>query len=85
MEQPVGDEFGHFVPRFDGTLARLATRGVEADHHVAEVRAIDDVADAVRRAVQLVSGDEVLVITGSTYVAGAARTALRSLGFHHPG
>lgn len=64
-------------------VAAAVSRGL--GDHVAEVRVIDDVAGAVRRGVELVTDDEALVITGSTYVAGAARTALRSLGFHRPG
>jgi dihydrofolate synthase / folylpolyglutamate synthase len=64
-------------------VAAAVARGL--GDHVAEVRVVDDVAGAVRRGVELVADDEVLVITGSTYVAGAARTALRALGFHRPG
>jgi dihydrofolate synthase / folylpolyglutamate synthase len=64
-------------------VAAAVARGL--GDHIAEVRVVDDVADAVRRGVELVAGDDALVITGSTYVAGAARTALRSLGFHRPG
>jgi dihydrofolate synthase / folylpolyglutamate synthase len=64
-------------------VAAAVARGL--GDHIAEVRVLDDVADAVRRGVELVAGDDALVITGSTYVAGAARTALRSLGFHRPG
>ena len=45
-----------------------------------EVRAYDDVAEAVRRAAALLRDDEALVIAGSTYVAGDARPTLRSLG-----
>jgi len=48
---------------------------------VAEVRVIDDGRDAVGRAVDLLRDDEALLVTGSTYVAGAARAALRRLGF----
>jgi len=48
---------------------------------VPEVRVVDDVRDAVGRAVDLLGDDEALLVTGSTYVAGAARTALHHLGF----
>lgn len=51
-----------------------------ADAPVAEVRGYDSVDEAVRRAADLVAVDEVLVVTGSTYVAGDARATLRSLG-----
>jgi UDP-N-acetylmuramyl tripeptide synthase len=64
-------------------IADAVARGL--GHHagvpVPEVRVIEDVGDAVRRAVDLLQDDEALVVTGSTYVAGAARTALRGLGF----
>jgi len=41
--------------------------------------------DAVDRAVDLLRDDEALLVTGSTYVAGAARTALRARGFRASG
>ncbi len=63
-------------------MADAVTRGLvdRGDAPGTEVRVIDDVGDAVRRAMDLVHPDEALVITGSTYVAGAARSTLRSLG-----
>lgn len=63
-------------------VADAVARGL--GDHVAEVRVVDDVRDAVGRAVDLVRDDEALLVTGSTYVAGAARTALRALGFAGP-
>ena len=63
-----------------GDIAAAVGRGL--GDHVAEVRTIDDVGDATRKAVELVGDDEALLVTGSTYVVGAARAALRSLGFN---
>ncbi|MFP5322496.1 MAG: bifunctional folylpolyglutamate synthase/dihydrofolate synthase [Acidimicrobiia bacterium] len=63
-------------------VADAVARGL--GDHVAEVRVVDDVAEAVDRAVDLVRDDEALLVTGSTYVAGAARTALRARGFQGP-
>jgi dihydrofolate synthase/folylpolyglutamate synthase len=65
------------VPAAD--IAAAVARGL--GDHVAEVRTVDDVDGAVRRAVDLVGDDEALLVTGSTYVVGAARATLRSLGF----
>ena len=65
------------VPPAD--IASAVGRGL--GDHVAEVRVVEGVADAVDRAVELLVDDEALVVTGSTYVAGAARTALRRRGF----
>lgn len=50
----------------------------------AELAGIDaedggDVAEAVERALELVGEEDLLLVTGSLYVVGAARTALRSL------
>lgn len=61
-------------------IAAAVARGL--GDHVAEVRTVDDVDGAVRKAVELVGTDEALLVTGSTYVVGAARTTLRSLGFN---
>ena len=66
------------VPAAD--IAAAVARGL--GDHVAEVRTIDDVGDAVPKAVDLVGYDEGVLITGSTYVVGAARSTLRSLGFN---
>lgn len=66
------------VPAAD--IAGAVARGL--GDHVAEVRTIDDVGDAVRRAVDLLGDDEALLVTGSTYVVGTARATLRSLGFN---
>lgn len=63
-------------------IADAVSRGL--GDHVAEVRVVDDVAEAVRRGVELLRDDEALLATGSTYVAGAARAALRRLGFTVP-
>lgn len=63
-----------------GDIAAAVGRGL--GDHVAEVRTIDDVGDATRKAVELLADDEALLVTGSTYVVGAARGALRSLGFN---
>jgi len=65
------------VPAAD--VAAAVARGL--GEHVAEVRVVDDVRDAVDRAVDLLRDDEALLVTGSTYVAGAARPALRARGF----
>jgi dihydrofolate synthase/folylpolyglutamate synthase len=65
------------VPAAD--IAAAVARGL--GDHVSEVRTVDDVDGAVRRAVDLVGDDEALLVTGSTYVVGAARATLRSLGF----
>lgn len=64
-------------------VAAAVRRGLTAREGgpVAEVRVVDDVRDAVARSVGLLRGDEALLVTGSTYVAGAARTALGRLGF----
>lgn len=43
------------------------------------VETIDDVATAVDRAVSISTDDDAVIIAGSLYVAGAARTALESL------
>jgi folylpolyglutamate synthase/dihydropteroate synthase len=40
---------------------------------------IDDVATAVARAVSISTDDDAVLIAGSLYVAGAARTAMESL------
>jgi len=69
------------VPAAD--VAATVARGL--GDHVAEVRVVDDVRDAVDRAVDLLRDDEALLVTGSTYVAGAARTALRARGFRASG
>ena len=66
------------VPAAD--IAAAVARGL--GDHVAEVRTIDDVDGAVRTAVDLLGDDEALLVTGSTYVVGAARATLRSLGFN---
>lgn len=66
------------VPAAD--IAAAVSRGL--GDHVAEVRTIDDVDGAVRKAVDLLGDDEALLVTGSTYVVGAARATLRSLGFN---
>lgn len=39
--------------------------------------AVADVGDALRRAMALASSDDLILVTGSLYVVGAARTALR--------
>lgn len=62
-----------------GDIAAAVARGL--GDHVAEVRTVDDVGDATRRALELIGDDEALLVTGSTYVVGAARATLRSLGF----
>ncbi len=61
-------------------------RAVPADDLAAVCRAmgvlvetIDDVATAVHRAVSISTEDDAVLIAGSLYVAGAARTALESL------
>jgi folylpolyglutamate synthase/dihydropteroate synthase len=41
---------------------------------------LPDVADAVERAVGAALDDDAVVVTGSLYTVGAARTALRRLG-----
>ena len=64
------------VPAAD--IAAAVARGL--GDHVAEVRTTDDVDAAVRKAVDLLADDEALLVTGSTYVVGEARSTLRSLG-----
>ncbi|HAS12041.1 MAG TPA: bifunctional folylpolyglutamate synthase/dihydrofolate synthase, partial [Acidimicrobiaceae bacterium] len=66
------------VPAAD--IAAAVARGL--GDHVAEVRTTDDVDAAVRKAVDLLADDEALLVTGSTYVVGEARSTLRSLGFN---
>ena len=66
------------VPAAD--VAAAVARGL--GDHVAEVRTTDDVDAAVRKAVDLLADDEALLVTGSTYVVGEARSTLRSLGFN---
>ena len=61
-------------------VAAAVARGL--GDHVAEVRTVDDVDAAVRKAVDLLADDEALLVTGSTYVVGEARSTLRSLGFN---
>ncbi len=41
---------------------------------------IDDVAEAVRTALEAAGRDDLVLITGSLYTVGAARAALRELG-----
>jgi dihydrofolate synthase/folylpolyglutamate synthase len=68
-----------------GEVAAAVGRAVgEHDGWTPEVRVVDSTGDAIRRAVDLLGPDEALLVTGSTYVAGAARTALRGLGFRAP-
>ncbi|HEY6533895.1 MAG TPA: hypothetical protein VIY72_16420, partial [Acidimicrobiales bacterium] len=40
---------------------------------------IDDVATAVQRAIDVSTDEDVVLVAGSLYVAGAARTLLQSL------
>lgn len=47
---------------------------------VPEVTVVPDVAEAVGRIVDRMHDDDALLVAGSTYVVGAARTALRELG-----
>lgn len=47
---------------------------------IPEVTVVDDVATATRRGVDSIGTDGALLVTGSTYVVGAARTALRRDG-----
>ncbi|MEI7623413.1 MAG: folylpolyglutamate synthase/dihydrofolate synthase family protein [Actinomycetes bacterium] len=61
-------------------------RAVPASDIAAVVRAmgvfveqIDDVATAVQRAIDLSTDDDVILVTGSLYVAGAARTAVEEI------
>ena len=61
-------------------------RAVPASDIAAVVRAmgvmveqIDDVATAVQRAIDLSTEDDVILVTGSLYVAGAARTAVEAI------
>jgi dihydrofolate synthase / folylpolyglutamate synthase len=68
-----------------GEVAAAVARAVDAhEGWTPEVRTVEPVGDAVRRAVDLLADDEALLVTGSTYVAGAARTTLRHLGFQGP-
>jgi dihydrofolate synthase / folylpolyglutamate synthase len=63
-----------------GEIATAVLRGL--GDHVAEVRTVDDADAAVRKVVELLGTDEAMLVTGSTYVVGSARAALRSLGFN---
>ncbi len=47
---------------------------------IPEVVVVPDVAEATLRSLDALPDDGVLLVTGSTYVAGAARTALRARG-----
>ncbi len=46
------------------------------------VEQIDDVATAVQRAIDVSTEDDVILVTGSLYVAGAARTAVEEIARH---
>ncbi len=52
-----------------------AAKELGADHVVS----FDTVEDACRRAMQYADGDDAILVAGSLYTAGAARTALRPL------
>ncbi len=54
-------------------VAAMARRVLGAD---VEVAAVDGVADAVRRALELTPSDGALLVAGSLYVAGEARPLL---------
>ncbi len=56
----------------------VAAAAIEAGLERDRVEVVDDVADAVARAVALTDDDEQVVVTGSLYVVGAARAALVS-------
>ncbi len=51
-----------------------------AKAHLADVTTINDVASAVRHALDTGKEDDVICIAGSLYVVGEAQTALRELG-----
>ena len=53
---------------------------VRAQRPEVDVVVLPDVADAVERAVGAALDDDAVVVTGSLYTVGAARTALRRLG-----
>jgi dihydrofolate synthase/folylpolyglutamate synthase len=69
------------VPAAEVAAAVRGLVSVDAGGSVPELRIVDDVREAVQRAVDLLAEDEALLVTGSTYVAGAARAALRDMGF----
>ncbi len=54
----------------------VAAAAIEAGLERDRVEVVDDVAEAVARAVALTDDDEQVVVTGSLYVVGAARAAL---------
>jgi len=54
----------------------VASAAIEAGLERDRVEVVDDVADAVARAVAVTGPDEQVVVTGSLYVVGAARAAL---------
>jgi dihydrofolate synthase / folylpolyglutamate synthase len=63
-------------------VAAAVGRAVDVhDGWTPEVRTVEPVGEAVRRAVDLLAPDDALLVTGSTYVAGEARSALRTMGF----
>jgi folylpolyglutamate synthase/dihydropteroate synthase len=63
-------------------VAAAVDRAVDVhDGWTPEVRTVEPVGEAVRRAVDLLAPDDALLVTGSTYVAGEARSALRTMGF----
>ena len=55
-----------------GLMAIVRAMGVMAEQ-------VDDVATAVARAIDVSTDDDLILIAGSLYVAGAARTAVESL------
>jgi dihydrofolate synthase/folylpolyglutamate synthase len=54
----------------------VAAAAIEAGLDRDRVEVVEDVAEAVARAVALTDDDEQVVVTGSLYVVGAARAAL---------
>lgn len=48
---------------------------------VPEVTIVDDIPTALGRVTDRMESDDALLVAGSTYVVGSARTALRSMGF----
>ncbi|MDZ7673851.1 MAG: Mur ligase family protein [Acidimicrobiales bacterium] len=69
-----------------GEIADAVSRFVSAGRapQVPEVTVVADVADAVGRVVERSEPDDALLVAGSTYVVGAARTELRRLDLGVP-
>ena len=70
------------VRAVDPAELRVIVRSLAPD---AEVVVLDDVGDAVERAIGAALDDDAVLVTGSLYTVGAARTACRRLGLVRDG